>query len=248
MSQSQKSRTGRGGAGKEGRSRTTAVDGNRDSRGRVTAASPRRTQGRPTEASHAVGPEALIKAAMELLEQMPPAKVTRAAVARHARVDPSLIRYYFSDRDSLLVAVLHRIVGEARSQHVASQAGTAADRLRERVRGVFQFNATYPFVHRLVAEEIAPSASAEAREAFQRENLGSIAAFDELLKEGSKDGSLRKVDPVLLHIAVLGMCDFFVGSGSALQDAVGKSTSSAAAAKRYAEFISTLVVDGLKPR
>jgi TetR/AcrR family transcriptional regulator len=217
-----------------------------ESRGRAGTGT-RRAQGRPTEAAHAVGPDALIKAAMELLEKLPPAKVTRAAVARQARVDPSLIRYYFRDRDSLLVAVLQRIIGEARAQHVPSQGGSAAERLRDRVRGVFQFNATYPFVHRLVAEEIAPSASAEAREAFQRENQGAIAAYDELLKEGSKDGSLRRVDPVLLHIAVLGMCEFFVGSGAMMHDSLGKS-SAPPAAKRYAEFVSTLVVDGLRPR
>jgi len=237
VAQSEKLRGGRVGASKQ----ATA------SRSRPVKAR-RRAQGRPTDAADTVGPEALIKAARELLDRLPPAKVTRAAVARHAGVDPSLIRYYFRDRDSLLLAVVERIVADGRARYVPSQAASAAERLRDRVRAVFQFNATYPFFHRLVTEELAPSASREAREALQRMAGSAIAGYDELLKEGLRDGSLRRVDPMLLHIAVTGMCEFFVSLGIVVKDALGKGVSQPNAAKRYADLVASLVVDGLRPR
>jgi len=208
----------------------------------------RRAQGRPTEAADAVGPEALINAAVALLKRLPPAKVTRAEVAREANVDPSLIRYYFSDRESLLLAVLHRVTSDRFYDTPRTNGGTAADRLRELVRGFLSFNASYPFVHRLLIEEFAPSSSSAAREAFHSLNQDAIAAYGEIVKEGVKDGSLRRVDPVLLHIAVIGLCEFFLGSRVLLEDALGKSVTPASLTKRYADFITGLVVDGVGGR
>ena len=77
--------------------------------------SPRRTQGRPLIEVE-VGRQALIDAASALLRTTPPARITRAAIARFAGVDPGLIRYYFGDRDGLFAEGVHR-----RTHHVADR-------------------------------------------------------------------------------------------------------------------------------
>ncbi len=59
-----------------------------------------------------MGREALITRTCEMLMQMPPNKITRAEVARHMNVDPSLIRYYFRDRATLLLAAVARLTAE----------------------------------------------------------------------------------------------------------------------------------------
>lgn len=208
----------------------------------------RRPQGRPTEGADAVGPDALIAAAQELLETLPPAKVTRAAVARHAGVDPSLIRYYFSDRASLLLAVLNRVIGEGPPIRAESKHGTAAERLRDYVRNFFQFNAAHPFLHRLLIEEIAVSESSEARKTFHELNHVALGVLGQLIKDGVKDGSLRRLDPVLLHVAIIGMCEFFLSSRVLLEDALGKAASPQSLSKRYADVIAGLVLEGVRTR
>jgi AcrR family transcriptional regulator len=182
------------------------------------------------------------------LETLPPARVTRAAVARHAGVDPSLIRYYFRDRDSLLLAVLQNIVGDRPREILQPRGENAAERLRELVTSIFLFIAEQPYVHRLLIEEIATSDSAEARQAFHRLNHGAIDGYAKILKEGVADGSLRKADPLLLHVAIIGMCEFFFESRVLLEDALGKTTAPQKLSKRYAAMISQLVTDGLRPR
>ena len=208
----------------------------------------RRAQGRPADAEDAVGRDVLIHAARELLEVLPPSKVTRAAVARHAGVDPSLIRYYFKDRPSLMLAVFEYVVRQADQMRVRSVEGTAADRLRAYVRGFFAFHRTNPFFHRFLLEEIAVSELAAARKAFQRINQAAILRFKQLIADGARDGSIRQSDPVLLHVAIIGLCEFFFSSRVLLENALGKGTVPETLADRYAELIGDLVIDGISPR
>jgi TetR/AcrR family transcriptional regulator len=212
-----------------------------------TRAPTRRAQGRPADAEDAVGRDVLIQAARALLEVLPPSKVTRAAVARHAGVDPSLIRYYFKDRPSLMLAVFDYVVRE-NEQRPRPTEGTAADRLRAYVRGFFAFHRTNPFFHRFLLEEIAVSELGAARKAFQRLNQLGIANFRALLADGTRDGSLRAADPVLLHIALIGLCEFFFSSRLLLENAFGKGTAPEAQAGRYVDLISEMVLEGIATR
>ncbi|MET0385603.1 MAG: TetR/AcrR family transcriptional regulator [Polyangiales bacterium] len=216
---------------------------------RRTKATPRRrAQGRPNEGKNAVGPELLLKAARELLEILPPAKVTRAALARHAGVDPNLIRYYFADRDSLLLSVVEQIVNDTTSAERPERQGTAPERLRSQVRAFLEFNTRYPFFHRLLVEEISNWKTARARQVFHRLNQSSLTLYTAILKDGAKDKSLVAVDPALLNIALIGMSEFFLGSRYLLEDAYGKGATPAEHAKRYADTVVQLVVEGIRTR
>jgi TetR/AcrR family transcriptional regulator len=208
----------------------------------------RRAQGRPADAEDAVGRDVLIQAARELLEMLPPSKVTRAAVARHAGVDPSLIRYYFKDRPSLMLAVFEYVLRQNEQMRLRTVEGTAAERLRAFVQGFFAFLRTNPFFHRFLLEEIAVSELAAARKAFQRINQAAIGRFKELLADGARDGSLRNADPVLLHVAIIGLCEFFFSSRVLLENALGKGTVPEALADRYVALISDLVIEGIATR
>lgn len=176
---------------------------------------------------------------------MPPSRVTRAAVARHAGVDPALIRYYFKDRESLLWAVVEELIAEREKVVQSLRSGTAPERLRAQIQSFFGFNAANPFFHRLLIEELAGSRSARGRALFHRLNQTAIAGYAQIVQAGAREKSLRKVDPALLHVAVAGMCEFFLGSQLVLQDAFGKKAQPEAFGSRYANMICDMVVQGL---
>jgi TetR/AcrR family transcriptional regulator len=207
-----------------------------------------RPQGRPSDSQDVVGREALIRAARALLARLPPAKVTRAAVAREAGVDPSLIRYYFKDRASLLLAVLEQIVRGRSVLTALDDYETAADALRAYVRGFFAFHTENPFFHRLLIEEIAQSESPAAREAFHRLDHMAIDGLTEILARGSSDKTLIPADPALLHIAIIGMCEFFFSSGVLLEDALGDGIVPDDVAERYGDLITDMVLRGIARR
>lgn len=207
-----------------------------------------RPQGRPSDGQDVVGKEALIRAARTLLARLPPAKVTRAAVAREAGVDPSLIRYYFRDRASLLLAVLDEIVRCREVLAPVEEFETAAEALRAYVRGFFAFHTENPFFHRLLIEEIAQSESPAARDAFHRLNHRAIGGLTDILDRGSREATLIPADPMLLHIAIIGMCEFFFSSGVLLEDAVGPGVVPHDVAARYGDLITDMVLRGIARR
>lgn len=208
----------------------------------------KRAQGRPNEGKNAVGPELLLRAARELLEKLPPAQVTRAALARHAGVDPNLIRYYFKDRDSLLLAVVDEIVSEESKLAAHSAAGNPVERLRAQIRHLVEFHQRHPYFHRLLIEEIATWKSQRARQLFHRLNQMTLKLYGSIFREGTKDKSLRALDPVYVHIAVVGMCESFMSSKLLLEDAFGKGAAPADHAKRFADTVVQFLVDGARQR
>jgi len=216
---------------------------------RANAAVRKRAQGRPNEGKNSVGPDSLLRAARELLTKLPPAQVTRAALARHAGVDPNLIRYYFKDRDSLLLAVIDEIVTEEskRSARPAA-AGGPVERLRTQVRQLVDFHQRHPYFHRLLVEEIATLKTQRGRQLMQRLNDLTVKNYGAIFRDGVKDKSLRALDPLFVHIAVVGACELFMSSKLLLENAFGKGAAPTQHARRFADTVVQLLVDGARQR
>jgi len=212
----------------------------------------RRSIGRPANADSAVGREALISKTCELLSKLPPSEVTRAEVARAMNVDPSLIRYYFKDRSTLLLAAFERLTTQflqALDNASESAESSAPARLRARVSTLLDLEKTNPFFHRLLLEEVIHMQSPAARKILQEVADRSLAAYGNILQDGAKDGSLRAVDPICLWIAVVGMCQFFVAS-TPIQNLVRKKTNDKenSLADQYREFMCEMLTNGLRGR
>lgn len=210
----------------------------------------RRGIGRPASADNAVGRDALIAKTCELLSKLPPNEVTRAEVARAMNVDPSLIRYYFKDRSTLLLAAFERLTSQF--PHMVEDASDQSDtsppsRLRARVSALFRLETTYPFFQRLILEEVANMQSPAARKLMQDLTERGLSAYGEILQDGIKDGSLRAVDPLCLWVAVIGMCQFFIASAP-IQALARKKTADKAFADQYRDFMCELLINGLRAR
>ena len=211
----------------------------------------RRAIGRPRAGgAHAVGREALIATACELLTSLPPSQVTRARVAEAQNVDPSLIRYYFRDRSTLLLAAFQRLTtdyltmadDDARIKHSA----TPEESLRARVVALLRLNYKYPYFHQLIVDEIANMDVPEAREQLQRLNDRGLAGYADILHEGVKDGSLRELDTGLLFISIIGMTHFFVSGSQIVKTVIGKRHYDEKLMETYGQFICDLLLHGVQ--
>lgn len=199
-------------------------------------------------AESSVGKEALIAITRELLQQMAPADISRNGLARHADVDPGLIRYYFKDRESLLRTAAEEMTAELQKQAAASlseNSGPPAERIRTRIRTLLDFKAANPFYHRLMIEEMGKSDSAASRQLFKDVASAAVARYRGYMEAGAEQGVLREVDPVFFYMAVIGMCDFFVIASPLLADMIGEDDAESQR-RRYAEFICDLVMKGLQ--
>jgi AcrR family transcriptional regulator len=207
-----------------------------------------RSKGRPASGAQSVGREALITATCELLKTYPPNEVTRALVARHTQVDPSLIRYYFRDRSSLLVAAADSIGQRYRvmvEDAIAKTDKSARARLVARVGALIELDATYPFFNRLILEEVMPSPAPGARKMIKDMQSNALNRYTELVLTGLSEGTIRDVDPAYLFVSVVGLCEFLNASQSILEIATGTKLDRDKHVKTYRDFICNLIVDGV---
>jgi AcrR family transcriptional regulator len=185
-----------------------------------------------------------------MLRDVGPAAVTRASLARRAKVAPGLIRYYFKNRDSLIRAAtleLHESQ-QKRAREMAEDDGLSpAERITARALALLDFKVANPFYHHLIVEELAKSESPESRGQFHEIASQSIERYRRYLKEGAAEGSLREVDPGLLYMMIISLSEFVVHAGPLLHKELGVS-SDADLHKAYGDFMCDILLNGLRPR
>jgi AcrR family transcriptional regulator len=210
----------------------------------------RRSIGRPAAHAECVGREGLIETTCQLLRELPPNQVTRAEVARQANVDPSLIRYYFQDRTSLLVAATERITANfSRSLAKAATRGgdSAEGKLRARVGAIIDLIVTFPFFHRLFIEELGGAPGSAGEKLLRATVLEGVNDLRAIINEGVRKGEMRQTNVPFLFISLLGMAEFFVGGTPVLKIAVGGKLDAVASVKRYKTFVADMLLNGLRP-
>ena len=215
----------------------------------TTRAPRRRAIGRPAATAEGVGREGLIETTCQLLQELPPNLVTRAEVARRANVDPSLIRYYFQDRSSLLVAATERITHNYSRTlaRAALRAGPSAEsRLRARVNAIIDLIVTFPFFLRLFIEELNGSAAKAGDKLFRATVLEGVHDLRQVIEQGTRSGELKPTNVPFLFIALLGMAECFVTSAPLLKIAAGGRLDPVKATKRYKAFVADALIDGLR--
>jgi TetR/AcrR family transcriptional regulator len=182
---------------------------------------------------------------------MPPSRVTRAEVARAMNVDPSLIRYYFRDRSTLLLAAVERLAAEfiqTVERNTDQSDSTPAGQLCARASSQLLHEVHYPFFRQLILDEIAQMRTPAARKVLQQLTSRGLAAYTQILEAGARQGQLRSVDPLFLFVAIIGMSQFFVSSGPIQQLVQPRDGDVGGLAESFRQFMCDLLINGLRPR
>lgn len=212
----------------------------------------RRKPGRPeAQGRERVGPDAILHGVCELLRDYAPREVTVLRVAQHAGVDRSLIRYYFKNRSTLLLAAARHLFAELQRELDEAARAAPADaetQIRENAVALLRFQTKHPYFHRLVIDEVFNSKDADARDFFQSLTSTAVAELRAATTAAARQGETRRVDGVFLYMAVIGMCEFFVTGAPILKVAFGEGYDAEAVSRRYEAFIRDYVVDGLRKR
>jgi len=211
----------------------------------------RRVRGRPATSELSVGAETLVLKACELLREVAPRELSLLKLARYAGVDRSLIRYYFTDRASLLLAAARHLFGLLRGR-LGLIEGRLADepegRIRELAAGLLEFQIEHPYFHRLMIDEVVNSPKADARAFFRSFTEQGVANFRTMAAATTRRGAARDYDGVFLYLAIIGMCEFFVTGRPILEVAFGEEFDRADINRRYERFLREYVIDGIRRR
>jgi AcrR family transcriptional regulator len=212
----------------------------------------RRKPGRPlAQGSKRVGSDTIVQEVCELLRDFAPRDVTLLRVAQRAGVDRSLIRYYFKNRSTLLLAAARHLFGALQSELDSARESAPADpeaQIRANAVALLRFQLEHPYFHRLMIDEIFVSDDPEAKAFFESLTSVALAALRATTRAAARKGEARAVDGAFLYIAIIGMCEFFVMGAPILKVAFGKDYDAEAVAHEYEKFIRDYVVDGLRQR
>ena len=211
------------------------------------AAKPRRSRGRPGGGGdQTVGRDGLIAAARRLLAKESPGKVTTAAIAREAGVDPALVRYHFGDRQHLLLAVVEEMISRTTYPPLPPGA-TPEESLARRARVAMQLARSARSMQRLMVEELASAKSPEIRARISAMNASAISRYSELFNRNDPN-ALAPANPLFVFIALIGMAEFFVSAEPIIRPQVPADTDFGELTERYTDFMVRLLMDGLRAR
>ena len=213
---------------------------------KAAAKKTRRARGRPRATQAVAGRDTIVAAARQLMEEVPPHQATVSSIARKAGVDPALVRYYFKNREQLLLAVIENILDTWNASHPAP-AASPATRLATQVGDMLDFSRGVRSMQRLMIDECAASRSAEVRRRVRDINAVKVDSFA-LLLHPEKATAKDSTDPLFLYIAIVGLCEFFAASQALIQPLAPEGVTADELAARYKKFIVRLVLDGMRER
>jgi AcrR family transcriptional regulator len=215
-------------------------------RKRVVATRPKRSRGRPKTNERSVGREAIVAAAGQLLERLPPHQVPNVLIARKAGVDPALVRYYFGNREELLIAVVENILTTWAASHPSPDA-PPAERLSAHIADMFDFSCRVRSMQRLMVEGCAEAKTPSVRARVRELNSATLRHYAEFLHLDG-DQAESSPDPLFMHVAIIGLCEFFAAAQAMILPLAPKHLDATELADRYKAFIRKLVLDGMRSR
>lgn len=171
-------------------------------------------------------------------------------IAGAAQVDPALVRYYFGDKGGVLHTAAKTLLDQVqeRSGAVLSETGTLKKLIRSRLELLMDALSRHPRLLELVLKEVYGQAgrSAKDREDLERVAQRGLVLTQSLLDNAREKSSLRtNVDARFLHIAILGVCTFYVESLPLVRVLFGEGADQGDVRMKYLDFATELLAKGL---
>jgi AcrR family transcriptional regulator len=162
-------------------------------------------------------------------------------IAEKINSSKRMIYYYFGGKEQLYRAVLEQAYAKIRSLESAANyaAMNAEDALQQYVGHTFDYHAQHPeFVRLVMNENIHYGAHIGAVPGIKERNRSVIAAIQEIIDKGAREGHFRKgIDPIELHMLVSALCFYNVSNRYTFAANFGVDMGLPKVAKRRREIV-----------
>ncbi|MGQ7829772.1 TetR family transcriptional regulator [Altererythrobacter sp. Z27] len=192
--------------------------------------------------------EQLLDSAAALMAEWDTIDVPLAEVAERAGVNIALVKYYFGNREGLLMALAVRdstlIVREFNAL-VAMTDLSAVEKLRRHITGQVLIYWRFPYLDALLRALMRDTTSETAR-TIANDYIGPIcAAQAQLLTEAQAAGDIRDISPASFYFATSGACHYLFAARATLDNVFGVARIDAETARGYARDVAGMIMDGL---
>lgn len=191
----------------------------------------------------------LLDTASRLMSDRHGINVSLSEIAEHSGLNSALVKYYFGNKEGLLVALVERdaAVELQRVRNLLEMDISPTEKLRVHIAGIINGFYRRPYLNRLMHSLLD---SREAETGSGR-HIGRVFVRplmelqQQLLEQGMKAGEFKPVEPVLFYVNLLGACDHLFNARYALQSIVGGAGVTDAVRERYIAHVSDIFINGL---
>jgi AcrR family transcriptional regulator len=208
----------------------------------------RRAKGRPNSTEPGVGRDAIITATRALLTDHSHAKLSLRELARALNVDPGLIRYYFGNKEGLYAEVVQEVLEESRRRHqkVLHSSLPPDEKLRRRIAIYLDIITENPFLHSLFLDVVMHGKEPDAAQYRHQAVARGYLEVRQLLASSGAAIAGQPIDARFLHIAIIGMCEFYVAAQPMVRELFGGQAPSRGLRARYGRFLIALLTHGIE--
>jgi AcrR family transcriptional regulator len=194
--------------------------------------------------------EQLLDTASRLMSDRHSIDVSLSEIASHSGLNSALVKYYFGNKDGLLLALVEREAVAALQglEELLQMDLSATEKLRRHIAGVINNFFRTPYLNRLL-HSLLDERKSESRSARQVNRFFVKPLLDlqrQLLEQGVASGEFRAIDPTLFYVSMLGACDHLFNARYALRSTFGGSGITDGVRERYIEHVCDVFLCGLK--
>jgi AcrR family transcriptional regulator len=196
--------------------------------------------------------ERLLDTAGRLMSDRHSIDVSLSEIARHSGLNSALVKYYFGNKDGLLLALVQREAAAALRgvEELLRLDLSPTEKLRRHIAGIVNKFFRTPYLNRLL-HSLLDERGSESRSARQVNEFFVRPLLDlqrQLLAQGVRTGEFRSIDPVLFYVSLLGACDHLFNARYALRTQFGGNGVTDAVRERYIAHVCDVFISGLRPQ
>lgn len=192
-------------------------------------------------------PDRLLEATSQILAERDTVVVSMADISKRSGLNHGLVRYYFHDKEGLLLALLKRDAEMALKGFgkLVESSRPPMQKLEAHIRGIARTYFRFPYINPLI-NYLQQSSDANAHvlgEVFVRPLLEYQNA---LLTEAYEAGLIVKIDPRFFFFSLVGACDQVFKSRRILHSTYAIEALDTHFVDQYAQFLIDTTLKGMR--
>ena len=191
--------------------------------------------------------ETLLQTASEIMREGDMVDISLSELSLRSGLNSALVKYYFGNKEGLLLALLERNMRSIVNSVDALMAKSMPpqDKLRIHIGAVINTYYDYPYLNRLLMRLVRDCSPDRAQMIAEQYLTPLSRAYDVLIREGIAQGVFRDVDPALFYFTVTGAADRFFAARQVLRHCFDQDTLTEELRDRYRVHTIDIIMHGI---